>query len=95
MHLKKIANDDLINILADHNNYSEDNFYVVWKSKTLQNWKCLVSTDIINGFYWKITYNGNKNEVYVDKYYKTKSKVISSEEMSIISDNTELNKTVK
>lgn len=95
MHLKKIANDDLINILADHNNYSEDNFYVVWKSKTLQNWKCLVSIDIINGFYWKITYNGNKNEAYVDRYYKTKSKVISSEEMSIISDNTELNKTVK
>ena len=92
---KKIAKDDLTDILADHSNASDDDFYVVWKSKTLQNWKCLVSTDVVNGFYWEITYNGDKNEAYVDRYYKANNKVISSEEMDVIGNDMQFNRTVK
>lgn len=44
--------------------------YVVWICKILQNNKCLISTDFINGVYYEVTYNGDKNEFYFDKYIK-------------------------
>lgn len=47
-----------------------DDVYVVWFSKTLQNWKALVSTSVSDGMYYEITYNGDKNEIYVDVYKK-------------------------
>lgn len=48
-----------------------DEMYIVWFCKTLQNWKALVSTDVLNGVYWEVTHNGDKNETYVDMYTKT------------------------
>ena len=48
-----------------------EEMYIVWFCKTLQNWKALVSTDVINGVYWEVTHNGDKNETYVDMYTKT------------------------
>lgn len=44
--------------------------YVVWFCKTLQNWKALVSTDVVHGKYWEVTHNGNSHETYVDTYHK-------------------------
>lgn len=44
--------------------------YVVWFSKTLQNWKALVSTTLPDGKYYEITYNGDKEECYLDVYTK-------------------------
>lgn len=44
--------------------------YVVWFAKVLGNWKALVSTDVYDGSYWEVTYNGNKQETYVDTYSK-------------------------
>lgn len=49
---------------------SPEAFYVVWFCKTLQNWKALVSTDVVNGEYYEVTYNGDKDECYVDQYSK-------------------------
>lgn len=43
--------------------------YVVWFSKTLQNWKALVSGVYIKK-YIEVTYNGDKGETYVDVYKK-------------------------
>ena len=48
-----------------------EEMYIVWFCKTLQNWKALVSTDVINGVYWEVTHNGDKNETYIDMYTKT------------------------
>ena len=45
-----------------------EEMYIVWFCKTLQNWKALISTDVINGVYWEVTHNGDKNETYVDTY---------------------------
>jgi hypothetical protein len=50
-----------------------DDFYVVWFAKVLGNWKALVSTDIRSGQYWEVTYDGNKNQTYVDHYTKLSS----------------------
>lgn len=44
--------------------------YVVWFSKSLQNWKALVSTTLPDGMYYEVTYNGDKREAYIDAYKK-------------------------
>lgn len=53
-----------------HVTFSEDEVYVVWFSKTLQNWKCLISTTLPDGMYYEVTYNGDKRETYIDAYKK-------------------------
>lgn len=44
--------------------------YVVWFSKTLQNWKALLSTTVPDGMYYEVTYNGDMRETYIDAYKK-------------------------
>ena len=48
----------------------DDDVYVVWSCKTLQNNKALLSTNISDGMYYEITFNGDKNELYLDAYKK-------------------------
>ena len=55
--------------------FSPDDFYVVWFVKVLQNWKALVSTDVVPGLYFEVTYNGDKKETYVDWYTKRSNTV--------------------
>lgn len=50
--------------------------YTVWKSKVLQNWKYLLSTTLLDGMYYELTYNGDKNEWYLDAYKKFENCVI-------------------
>lgn len=50
--------------------------YVVWSCKTLQNNKALLSTNISDGRYYEITYNGDKRELYFDCYKKEFNKCI-------------------
>lgn len=47
--------------------------YIVWFSKTLQNWKALLSTNRPNGFYYEVTYNGDEQVAYVDTYVKIRN----------------------
>lgn len=49
---------------------TREDIYIVWFSKTLQNWKALVSTTIPDGMYYEVTYNGDKKETYIDAYKK-------------------------
>ena len=49
---------------------TEENVFVVWMCKTLQNNKALASTTLFDGMYYELTYNGDKNEMYVDAYKK-------------------------
>ena len=65
------------NICADDvEKITMNDVYVVWFSKTLQNWKAMVSTTIPDGRYYEVTYNGDKNETYLDVYKKQENKVI-------------------
>lgn len=50
--------------------------YVVWKCKTLQNWKFLISSSLNDGMYYEMTYNGDKNEWYLDAYKKFENRCI-------------------
>ena len=46
---------------TEEKNITMEDVYVVWFSKTLQNWKALVSTTVMDGMYYEITHNGDKN----------------------------------
>lgn len=72
---KRLAAEDYNKHNAGHP-ITTDHVYVVWFSKTLENWKALVSTNILPGLYWEITYNGAKQETYVDLYSKVSNTVI-------------------
>ena len=50
--------------------------YVVWKVKVLQNWKYLISSTLLDGMYYELTYNGDKQEWYLDAYKKFENRVI-------------------
>ena len=50
--------------------------YTVWKCKILQNWKFLISTTLFDGMYYELTYNGDKQEIYLDAYKKWENKCI-------------------
>lgn len=54
--------------------------YVVWYCKTLQNWKALLSTTLPDGMYYEVTYNGDKNEFYLDAYKKFENQCIKLKE---------------
>lgn len=56
--------------VTDNKKITEDDVFVVWFCKTLQNWKALVSTTISDGMYYEITHNGDKGETYIDAYKK-------------------------
>ena len=55
---------------TDSVHITEDDVFIVWSCKTLQNNKALVSTTVSDGMYYEITHNGDKNETYVDAYKK-------------------------
>ena len=52
--------------------------YIVWKCKSLQNWKYLISTSLMDGMYYEVTFNGDKREWYLDAYKKFENRVYPS-----------------
>ena len=62
---------------TDNKHITEDDVFVVWMCKTLQNNKALVSTTVSDGMYYELTCNGNKNELYLDAYKKWENKCIN------------------
>lgn len=53
--------------------------FIVWYCKTLQNHKALLSTSLPDGMYYECTYNGDKNEKYLDAYKKFENICIKEE----------------
>ena len=62
---------------TDNVDFSIDDVYLVWCCKTLQNWKALISTTLPDGMYYECTFNGDKNEMYLDVYKKFENKTIT------------------
>lgn len=61
---------------TDNFKLKKENVFVVWFSKTLQNCKALISTTVPDGMYYELTYNGDKQELYLDAYKKLDNKCI-------------------
>ena len=55
---------------TDNFKITENDVFIVWICKTLQNNKALLSTTVSDGKYYEITYNGDKKEAYIDVYVK-------------------------
>lgn len=55
---------------TDNAEITDDDVFVVWSCKTLQNNKALLSTTVPDGMYYELTYNGDKKELYFDAYKK-------------------------
>ena len=71
-----LVEDCLIDVL-EYVDADTIDIYVVWLSKTLQNNKALLSTDKSDGRYYEITYNGDKDEFYVDMYKKEMNRAVT------------------
>jgi len=76
--VKDYANEHLDK--SDNIQITEDNVFVVWSCKTLQNNKALLSTTLSDGMYYELTYNGDKKELYLDAYKKFENKCIKMED---------------
>lgn len=55
--------------------------FVVWSCKTLQNNKALLSTSLLDGMYYELTYNGDKKEIYFDAYKKFENRCIDVQQL--------------
>ena len=56
---------------TDKNGEITDNdVFIVWMCKTLQNYKALLSTTVPDGMYYEFTWNGDRLEGYLDAYKK-------------------------
>lgn len=55
---------------TDGKQITEDDVFIVWMCKTLQNSKAMASTTLFDGMYYELTYNGDKKELYFDAYKK-------------------------
>ena len=62
--------------ITDDKKITLEDVYIVWNCKTLQNNKALVSTNVSDGMYYELTYNGDKQELYLDAYKKWENKCI-------------------
>lgn len=75
----KIVKDYVLEHLDETDSVKKEdtNPYIVWKCKTIQNWKYLLSTDLHDGMYYELTFNGDKQEWYLDAYKKFEKRCIS------------------
>ena len=77
-----LCKDIVISYIEDNEpvKVTKDNVFIVWFSKTLQNFKALVSTTLSDGMYYELTYNGDKDELYLDAYKKLENKAYDLKE---------------
>lgn len=77
------AHDIVCNYIKEHLDKSDKTVefktYTVWKCKALQNWKFLISSTLSDGMYYELTFNGDKNEWYLDAYKKFENRVVVDE----------------
>ena len=75
----QIVKDYIVNHLDKSDSIPTFDVFIVWKCKTLQNWKYLISSTLFDGMYYELTYNGDAKEWYLDAYKKFENKVIKEE----------------
>ena len=78
--MEMVASGIVAGYIKDHLDKSDGEayfeVYVVWKCKALQNWKFLISSSLRDGMYYELTYNGDKDEWYLDAYKKFENRCI-------------------
>ena len=75
-----IVADYILEQLDKTDETTEFDVYIVWKAKVLKNWKWMISSSLPDGMYYEVTYNGDKEEFYLDAYKKFENRCIRDEE---------------
>lgn len=71
---------DYVNVHLDKSDPPvEFEVYVVWFSKTLKNWKGLLSTTLPDKMYYELTHDGENQCTYLDAYLKIDNRKIMDE----------------
>ncbi len=65
---------------TDGKQITTEDVFVVWYCKTLQNWKALASTTLLDRMYYELTLNGDRAELYLDAYKKFENRCIAIKE---------------
>lgn len=82
-HFQSVCQKKLLEWYREHKpetEITEADIFTVWLCKTLQNYKCLVSTSISgDGIYAEYTFNGDKQELYEDVYVKLTNRKLTEE----------------
>lgn len=66
--------------LDKSDNIPDFQVYIVWSCFILGSMKFLISTTLLDGMYYEVTFNGQKNEWYLDAYKKFENKCLKEEE---------------
>ena len=66
----------IINHLDKSDEIPEFNVYIVWQCYILGNVKWLISSTLLDGMYYEVTYNKLKDEFYLDAYKKFENQCI-------------------
>lgn len=82
INLAKVIVKNYTNQLRDNcSDIGINDVIVVWQCKTLQNHKALLITNLFDGMYFEVTYNGDKNEIYLDIYEKRENRCFKEEDI--------------
>ncbi len=76
---KKAVHEWLMNRYAAENRTVAINWtdvFVVWQCKTLQNHKAILAAPTPDKYLFECTFNGDKNELYLDAYDKADNRCI-------------------
>lgn len=71
-----IVRNYIINHLDKSDKIPEFNVYIVWQCYILGNIKWLISSTLLDGMYYEVTYNKQKDEFYLDAYKKFENQCI-------------------
>ena len=73
----KLVSDYIKEHLDKSDKTPEFEVYIVWKCKILQNCKYLLVSSLLDGMYYELTYDGDKNRWYLDAYKKFENRCIT------------------
>ena len=82
----KIIKDYVLKHLDKNDDIPDFQVYTVWKCKVLQNWKFLLSTNLYDEMYYELTFNGDKNEWYLDAYKKIENFCIEEQTTEVLKE---------
>lgn len=83
-HMLKMAKAAVVAWYNEHNapaTIGMEDVYITWFCKVLQNWKALAGTHHSDGMYYEVTYDGDKDFLYVDAYKKWQNVSMSGEDI--------------
>ena len=72
----QIVRDYVIEHLDKSDSTPVFDVFTVWKCYILGNVKYLISTTLPDGMYYEVTYNKDKDEIYLDAYKKFENRLI-------------------